>query len=83
MQTDGLQVTQVSVRCVYCGGKHTHPWFGETDGLRTPSCTPYGAVYRITIDTKMRLRVDQHTGVSPISAEHGRHVGRSNYPRGV
>ena len=51
MQTDGLQVTQVSVRCVYCGGKHTHPWFGETDGLRTPSCTPYGAVYRITIDT--------------------------------
>jgi hypothetical protein len=56
VKTDGRSVTAVSVRCCYCGGVHEHTWFGDTDGLREASCTPYGAIYRITITTREKIK---------------------------
>jgi hypothetical protein len=55
VRTDGLAVNQVSVRCPFCRGVHVHAWHREPDGLRDASCVPFGAIYRITIDTKTRL----------------------------
>jgi hypothetical protein len=55
LKTDGRSVTAVSVKCCFCGGVHEHTWFGDTDGLREASCTPYGAIYRITIGTRERI----------------------------
>jgi hypothetical protein len=55
LKTDGRSVTAVSVRWCFCGGVHEHTWFGDSDELREASCTPYGAVYRITIGTRERI----------------------------
>ncbi len=54
MQTNGLRVNQVTIRCPYCSGRHTHEWFGEPDGLREPTCGAIGS-YAITVDTRARI----------------------------
>jgi hypothetical protein len=54
-KTDDRSVTAVSVRCCFCGGVHEHTWFGESDGLREASCTPYSAIYRITVGTREKI----------------------------
>jgi hypothetical protein len=54
MRTDGANIDQVRVACPYCGGRHSHRWYGETDGYRQPSCGAL-ATYRISIDTRTRI----------------------------
>lgn len=56
MRTDGRHVNSVAVKCPFCcGGVHSHEWFDETDGLRTPTCGTPGAMYRIVIGTQERV----------------------------
>jgi hypothetical protein len=56
MHTDGVRVTQVLVRCPYCGGQHAHDWFGDSEGLRSAHCNSFGAVYRVSIDAWARIK---------------------------
>lgn len=55
LHTDGHRVDQVEVRCPFCGGRHVHRWFGEPDGLRTPTCRAPGAVCMISIGVRERI----------------------------
>ncbi len=54
VRTDGYRINQVTVTCPYCSGRHVHLWYGESDGLRVPTC---GALVsnRITVDTRVRI----------------------------
>jgi hypothetical protein len=54
LRTDGGNIDQVQVACPYCGGRHSHRWYGETDGYRQPICGAV-ATYRISIDTRTRI----------------------------
>jgi hypothetical protein len=54
MRTDGANIDQVHVACPYCGGRHAHRWYGETDGYRQPTCGAV-ATHRISIDTRTRI----------------------------
>jgi hypothetical protein len=56
VRTDGVHVNSVTVKCLWCGSTHTHPWFDETEGFSYPPCRGGGAAYRITIDTGVRLK---------------------------
>jgi hypothetical protein len=40
LRTDGANIDQVQVSCPYCGGRHSHRWYGETDGYRQPTPLP-------------------------------------------
>jgi hypothetical protein len=51
---NGHKVDQVTVRCPFCRGRHTHEWHDEPDGLRMPTCGA-AASYAITITTRARL----------------------------
>lgn len=55
MHTNGYNVNQVTVACPFCRGRHTHRWFGEPDGLRSPTCGAPGATYAIHVDLRARI----------------------------
>ena len=38
MATNGEYVNEVTVSCVFCGGRHTFDWDNEPDGIRMPTC---------------------------------------------
>lgn len=53
--TNGHTVNQVQVHCPFCGGRHSHSWFDEADGLRSPTC---GAVASYAVRVGTRERID-------------------------
>lgn len=56
IRTDGRHVNQVTVACPFCRGQHSYEWFDETEGLRIPTCGAPGAMYAISIDTRVRIK---------------------------
>ena len=64
MRTDGANIDQVEVACPYCGGRHTHRWYGETDGYRQPTCGAV-ATYHISIDTRTRIEAMRSDFAAP------------------
>ncbi len=54
IRTNGRHVNQVTVDCPFCRCQHIHRWFGEPDGLRSPTCGA-SATYIITVDTRARM----------------------------
>jgi hypothetical protein len=55
IRTDGHHVNQVQVRCVYCRSVHSHEWFDEPEGLRSPPCGTPGAMYRIRVGPREKV----------------------------
>jgi hypothetical protein len=64
LRTDGGNIDQVQVACPYCGGRHSHRWYGETDGYRQPTCGAV-ATYRISIDTRTRINAMRRDFAAP------------------
>jgi hypothetical protein len=55
IRTDGHHVNQLEVHCPFCRGRHTHEWFDEPGGLRSPTCGAPGAMYVISVGVRERI----------------------------
>src|SRR5262249_52568017 len=55
MRTNGDYINAVQVACAWCGAKHWHDWYNETDSFRTPTCGTAGVVYSIHVGTAERV----------------------------